>query len=165
VAHRPKHQASARASAGEPKGRVRGRPRMDHRDRTTSSRAARKQGEMKLGGSDNHMNPRRARRELWREMGYDPYRQEHRELSPQQSPQNELRTRHPGAKHNTVVEHGGKWYQCQYRPARFEHGVPSDWYVNWVEVPPGTQGPSDKPASNIAESFSRARRRNDTRVK
>jgi hypothetical protein len=107
-----------------------------------------------LGGSDNHMNPRRARRELWKEMGYDPYRQEPKELSPEERLQNELKAQHPRAKHKTVVEHGGKWYRCRWRPRRFEHGVPSDWEVKWVEVPPGTPGPPDpKPQSKVAEAF------------
>jgi hypothetical protein len=105
------------------------------------------------------MNPRRARRELWREMGFDKHSQQpRRELSPEEVLQQELRSRHPDAKHKTVVTHVGKWYQCRWRPVHFSHGIPT-WQVTWIEVAAGVQGPAQqKPLSDIAKAFSRGKK-------
>jgi hypothetical protein len=120
-----------------------------------------------MGGSDNHMNPRRARRELWREMGLDQYglplrTDEPNEPTPEQKLQRELNARFPRAKHKTVVEYEGKFYQRRYRPTMFEHAVPTLFDCRWTEVPAGTEGRPGKPArgpSHPRQTFGTGRTR------
>jgi hypothetical protein len=116
-----------------------------------------------MGGSDTHMNPRRARREMLREMGFDKYGlplEDKRELTPEELLQHALNMQPPRARNKTVVEQDGKWYQCRVRPKRFWHGTPTEWQASWVEVPPGTPGPApEKPPRQIAKAFSHGRSR------